>query len=332
MNNVVPVMFCFNENYVIPAAVTFQSMLETVAPGIVLKLYVVHDDISPESQKRLETVVSCFPSASLTFINPANSIDDLFSETKTRGHYSKEMFFKFLAPDLFQQYDKIVISDVDVAFMADVSRDYHDFDTESEYYLAGSPGLVKRGSWVDKIVARYQQKFSKEEISKLLVCAGYFIFNLKKMRSDGCQQKFLDYAKDNAHRILQPEQDVINVTCHPYIKILPADSIVCSYSYEYYDSKADYACDLRYSSDEVESALKKPVQLHFAGAEKPWSHPSCTMAHVWFQILARTPLLTEYLKVMENRYRLDRAKKIISFKVPFSTKVYSLLKIKRSIQ
>jgi lipopolysaccharide biosynthesis glycosyltransferase len=332
VKQVVPVMFCFNENYVIPAAVAFQSMLETVDPNFSLHLYVVYDDISANSQKQLEILVNNFPNASLSFIKVEDNFDGLFSDTKIRGHYSKEMYFKFLAPNLFQQYDKLIISDVDVAFTGDVSKDYNDFDLNSGYYLAGSPGLVKRGSWVDRNLERYKDKFSEEEISKLLVGAGYFIFNLKKMRADECQQKFIDYAQKNTHRVMQPEQDVINLTCYPYIKILPAESMVCSYSYEYYTSPADYTSDLRYSSQEVEAALNKPIQLHFAGSQKPWSHPSCTMGHVWFQILARTPLLPEYLKVMENRFRLDRAKKILSFNVPFSRKVYSLLKIKRSVE
>jgi lipopolysaccharide biosynthesis glycosyltransferase len=332
MQQVLPIMFCFNENYVLPAAVAFQSVLETVDPEYHLELYVVHDDIGADSQKQLEMVVKPFRNASLSFIKVEDNFEDLFSYTKTRGHYSKEMYFKFLAPNLFQQYDKLVISDVDVAFMGDVSKDYDNFDVKSEFYLAGSPGLVKRGSWVDKNLDGYKDKFSEEEISKLQVGAGYFIFNLKKMRADGCQRKFIDYAKKNSHRVRQPEQDVINLTCYPHIKILPAASMVCSYSYEYYTSHADYASDLHYSPQEVESALNNPIQLHFAGSEKPWSHPSCTMGHVWFQILARTPLLTEYLKVMESRFSLDRAKKIISFSVPFSKKVYSLLKSKRSVR
>jgi lipopolysaccharide biosynthesis glycosyltransferase len=329
MKPVIPVMFCFNESYVLPAAVAFQSMLETADPECSFKLYVVHDDICAQSQQQLEMVVSSFPRASLDFVKVDDNFDDLFSNTKVQGHYSKEMYFKFLAPDLFKQYDKLIISDVDVVFMGDVSREYHDFDPAGEYYLAGSPGLVKRDSWVDRNLEMYRDKFSAEEIDKLVVGAGYFIFNLKKMRADGCSRKFIDYARKNTHRVRQPEQDVINIICSPYIKILSAESMVCSYSYEYYTSKAEYACDLRYSAQEVEHALNNPIQLHFAGVQKPWNHPSTTMGHVWFQVLARTPLLTKYLGLMEDRFGLDRAKRIFSFSVPFSRKVYSLLKIKR---
>jgi len=85
------------------------------------------------------------------------------------------------------------------------------------------------------------------------------------MREDDIEQKFIDYAINNQWRIIQPEQDVINLVCHPKIKIMPVNSVVCTYVYEMYKEEKDFNNDLNYSSDEVRFSMKNPIQLHYAG-------------------------------------------------------------------
>lgn len=321
-------MFCFDDNYVLPAVVAFYSMLDKANRDYFYRLYVVHDGLRESNQEKLKVIVKLFDNASIEFIGAGDVFGKLFSLTKSKGHYSKEMYFKFLAPTLLSEYEKIIISDVDVVYLGDVARDFVEFDAASDFYLAGSPGLVRQDSWVDKNSERYRDKFTEEEINKLLVGAGYFIFNITKMRIDGCQEKFINYAIKNAYRVLQPEQDVISLICHPHIKILPADSMVCTYSYEFYKSKDDFSKDLRYVADEVVSALENPVQLHYAGSEKPWSHPGCPRGHIWFEVLSKTPFLVDYLEFMDRKFRFDDAKKIFSMKLPFSRRKIVMVKLK----
>lgn len=122
---IIPIMHCFNDDYVIPASVSFLSMLENANPSYFYKLFVLHTDISESHQKTLHSIVSRFDNASLEFIDIDHRFYDEFDKLKTKGHYTKEMFYKILAPQIFPHYNYIIITDVDVVFCGDIAEIYH---------------------------------------------------------------------------------------------------------------------------------------------------------------------------------------------------------------
>jgi lipopolysaccharide biosynthesis glycosyltransferase len=297
----VPVLTCFDNNFVIPASVAFRSLVEHAERSHHYVIHVLHSDISLVNQRRLGETIAEFSNAEIRFMDMQGMLQDLFDATRTKGHYSKEMFYKLLAPSIFPQHDKMLVTDVDVAFLGDVSRDYLDFDIRADIYLAGSEGLVRRDSWVSRFKRAYDATFTSDEVARLRIGAGYYVANLAKMREDSLEKRFLEFAWANTHRLVQPEQDVLNLICHPKIRILPADSMVCTYSYDFYRTDQDLAEDLTYPADEVKRALDHPVQLHYAGSAKPWNRSDCPKSEVWFEILARTPFLRDQFVAMSRK-------------------------------
>ena len=81
----IPVLHFFNNKYVIPAAVSFYSMLKNANKNHHYLLYVGHSDITKENQKQLIETISCFKNAKLEFINMNNKYDQLFAKTKWGG-------------------------------------------------------------------------------------------------------------------------------------------------------------------------------------------------------------------------------------------------------
>jgi lipopolysaccharide biosynthesis glycosyltransferase len=329
MARTIPVMHCFDNNFVIPASVALYSLLKNGHPAYRYKIHALHSDITEANQAKLHRTVADFGNAELVFIDMRGRFSKLFDDTRIKGHYSKEMFYKLLAPSILPDHEKVLISDVDVVFQGDVSRDFENFNVGSDIYLAGSPSLVRRGTWVEKGLLDYQRDFTDEEIKKLKIGAGYYIANLAKMRADGLEGAFLKYANDNASRLRQPEQDVLNLVCFPKIKLLPADSMVCTYSYELYQSEKDFEDDLNYSGQEVKDALAHPIQLHYAGAVKPWNKPDCAKSEVWFEALTHTPFLHDHLLALGNKIdRLRQQKELFSFSWPFSSRKIVVSRIK----
>ena len=93
-NTIIPVMHCFDNNYVIPAAVSFYSMLENADAKYEYKLYVLHSDITQQNRVKLTQVVQKFPNASIEFVNMSNKFNDIWQDLKFSGHYSKEKITK----------------------------------------------------------------------------------------------------------------------------------------------------------------------------------------------------------------------------------------------
>lgn len=63
----IPIFFTFNDNYAVPAAVAFFSLLNRASADVVYDMHVLHHDISEEHQALLGSVVGRFGNATLTF-------------------------------------------------------------------------------------------------------------------------------------------------------------------------------------------------------------------------------------------------------------------------
>lgn len=291
---IVPIMHCFDDNYVIPASVSFLSMLENANPRYFYKLYVLHTDISEKNQNTLNSIVSKFNNADLQFIDMNNKFNDEFDVIKTKAHYSKEILYKLLAPTIFPQYEQIIITDVDVVFCGDIAEIYD--EGQFDEYIAG---IAYHNVLENFMRNTYEAQFSSEEIRKLLIGAGLLCVNLKKMREDGMEAKCVAYLEQNLHRLKQPEQDVLNLVCYPKIKLLPERFMVCTYLYDVIENNEFFGNEITLGKQDkvwIKEALSKVIQLHYAGAQKPWNTPTCTKSDVWFSYLLKTPFFYEVMR------------------------------------
>ena len=290
----IPLMFCFDNNYVIPAAVAFYSLLEHANREYYYKLYILHTDISLRNQEKLKENVKEFSDFSeLIFVDMENKFKDLWVTISTKGHFSKEVMYKILVANIFPIYDKIIVSDVDVVFLNDISESFFEIDASEDYYLAGTKIIGKMKWYMDQ----YLQWFSKEEVEKLSgFCGGYIVFNLKKLREDHMEEKFIRCFETEGHRINQMEQDVLNLCCYPKTKKLPLKYVACSYMWDEYKTEKDKETDIYYTKEEIEDAMNNTVQLHYATSTKPWKNVNCTKSEVWFKYLIKTNFLREYLE------------------------------------
>lgn len=58
MRKEIPIFFTFDDNYVVPAAVAFYSLLKHTKEDIFYKMYVLHADITEENQQLLLNIVA----------------------------------------------------------------------------------------------------------------------------------------------------------------------------------------------------------------------------------------------------------------------------------
>ena len=145
----------------------------------------------------------------------------------------------------------------------------------------------------------YGAEFSSEEQGKLLIGGGLLCMNLKKMRDDDMQTKCVVYLEQNLHRLKQPEQDVLNLVLHPKIKLLPTRAMVCTYLYDMLDNDEFSGNKVNLSEDNkawLKETTQNPIQLHYAGVQKPWNAPTCTKSDVWFKYLLKTPFFYDVMR------------------------------------
>ncbi len=300
----IPVMHCFDDNYVIPAAVSFSSMLSHANPQYAYRLYVLHSDITVHHQKKLAGLVEKYPNASLTFINMNNRLHDVWASCGTdHGHLRKEVFYKLLAPSLFPQYQKIIITDVDVVFSGDIAPSYFVLDEYPEAYYAGVRQINPKGTFLrDYYNNTYKKQMDSEEFAQLKICGGYLVANLERLRRDGMEEAMVDCLRKNIATLWQLEQDVINYCCRDkQIVYLPLNYVVCSYMYDLCREPSVCASDPHYTYREMRDAMEHPIQLHYATGSKPWNDPEITKAELWYQQLKRTSFQEDYGRLAQAR-------------------------------
>ena len=302
----IPIMFCFDNNYVIPAAVTFYSLLENSNKNYFYKMYVLHTDITEDNQRKLKENIQKFSDFSeLIFINMENKFEKLWETIATKGHFSKEVMYKVLVASIFPKYDKIIVSDVDVVFLNDISESYFSIDSDEDYYLAGIKMIGKLKWYMDQ----YLDRFTQKEVEALSgFCGGYIVFNLKKLRQDNMEEKFINCFINDGHRINQMEQDVLNLCCYPKTKRLPLKYLTCSYVWDEYKTEKDKETDIYYTKEEINDAMTNTVQLHYATSRKPWKDVDCTKSEIWFEYLFKTNYIREYLENLPYKITIPQSR------------------------
>ena len=297
--SIIPIMHCFDNNYVIPAAVSFYSMLQHASTRYEYKLYVLHCDITSQNQKKLTQLVGNFPNATIEFIDMTNRFNYDWMYNSVRGKfYTKELLYKLVAPSIFPMYDKLIITDVDVVFEGDISPSFFSFDVNDSIYVAGTRHIHPPCTLLDEYYSSYTYRFGDKSLSSLKICAGYMVLNLHQLRADKMEDMFINYLKANGSKLIQPEQDVFNFCLKKEnITLLPLNYVLCTYAYDIFETEDTYDDDPHYKQSEIADALLNPIQIHYAGREKPWKFPNITKAGKWFSTLKQTSFYEDYIAI-----------------------------------
>jgi lipopolysaccharide biosynthesis glycosyltransferase len=271
-----PIFFTFDEGYVTPAAVTFESLLAGARPEVFYELYVLHEGISSVSQQRLVDLVRRHGNANLSFIDVAGVLEDAgirfddrsFCLGDDMAKFTKETLLRCLPTMVqeFEQYDQILYSDVDICVVDDISELYS-MDLERNY-IAG----CRCPSFLEEQTAHFPEK-----LRDCYVAGGIWMMNLRQMRQDGIGTKVLALMKNPPFRLIWNDQDVMNLACEGKVAFL---------SYRYCSiplwrallEKVDYV-DSRYPAGELRDAMFRPKIVHYAST-KPWNG-ACEGADLW---------------------------------------------------
>lgn len=341
MKPAIPIIHCFDHNYVLQAAVCFYSLLEHASPQRTYLIEVVGNGLTDGDKALLVGIVSKFPQAKISFMDsPEIELPALPKD----GNISKDVFYKLLAANLFPQYSRVVIADVDVVYQGDIAEVFDALPEDDEAIIA-APLDVTYAAWrgegilrdigYPKSLARYERFLTLEERSKLRFGAGFMVHNLKRIREANLDKVWFDYAQKHFSRLILFEQDVLNYVSGHQMKALPGSAMAIAGYYAHYQtlSEAD-----RKSNPAWDEMYKHPIQVHYASGIKPWKYPDSPMADLWFDALLKSGLFPQWLKWIDN-YMHGESKKykrrtLFQCSMPFGKKQrlrFSMIK-ERSLQ
>lgn len=282
----IPICFTFDDNYVIPAAVAFYSLLTRAKKECFFEMFVLHHNISKENQNLLQDIINKTNNATLTFIDTHNFLSAEF-EKNSFSHgvtfnaiggggikqFTSDTIIRCFISRFLPQYDKVIYSDVDVVFVDDISK-LLEFNLKDKYIAA-----VKAAYGTNYELSHLSEE-NYEKFKDSYFAGGIWVLNLKKIREDNLELKMINIINDDTIIKRWNDQDIMNLACDNKVEFLPLNYI--SYPYLHSFMKESNFIS-HYSRQELFHSIIFPKIIHYAG-HKPWNSTKCYLSQIWWQI------------------------------------------------
>lgn len=283
MSNIIPIVFSANEAYARFIPTVLLSVKENSDPSYFYQIYIFYSELSSQMKKMIRKSESEF--MKIEFINVAEYVKN--TELYTLAHFSKEMYYRLLIPEILKQYDKVVYLDCDVIVRNDISELYA--ENIDEYALAG--------------VVNFCEKMTQNYILSIglkpeqYINSGVLVFNNKRWHKDGLVSKSFQLIEERKDFTL-PDQDVINCVCRGMIKYI-------NHKWNYMWRPSGPLDDLKVQRI-VDEQAKGFYIIHYISGIKPWKNKFISEADIWWSYAKRVPcskkLYKEYINQTINSF------------------------------
>lgn len=301
---VIPIVFTFDDNLLQPACVCISSLLRSANSDTFYDIYILHSDKCDFSETILKDYPLLYGNCSITFRRISNEFINAY---EIRG-ITTTAYYRLLIPEVIREYDKIMYSDVDVIFRADMTR-YYDVDLTG-YYMAG----VDNASALRPSVQAYVKEKLGIDHKYGYFYSGNLLINSAKIREDNLIVRFRELAKNN---FSQQDMDIINIACYGMIKPLSPSFCLTNYLTELIVKRKQDMVAF-FPVEELDYAMQKGI-VHFNGP-KPWKE-WCVNFDIWWEAFRNSPVYDE-----QQYFDFFNAKQGELDKLPLSKRIKILLR------
>jgi lipopolysaccharide biosynthesis glycosyltransferase/uncharacterized protein YbjQ (UPF0145 family) len=267
----IPVVYASDINYMVPTCTSIVSLLENKGP---VTNYIIHilaplDDLD-SSREMVKPLIDKYGAE--VVIHPISEFKDVHIQI---SHITSPTYFRLALPSLLPEVSKCIYLDSDTVVEEDLSTLFR--HNISDFYIAG---VKAAGYHYPKDHAeRHREKIKIESMDRY-VNAGVLVFNLKKIREDGIDKKFMLMSKK---KYPSQDQDIINIACFDAIRHLPLKFNSMTKYLRVTSGKivVDDIGKAVYDKDELNEAIQKPTVIHFADKIKPWDSTTAVLADRW---------------------------------------------------
>lgn len=281
----IPIVFAFDNNLAMPAAVCIYSLFANALPDTVYNIYVLRRKGLELDMSYVYKTLAQFPRHSLELIDVDGTFDSGF---EIRG-ITTPTYYRLLIPSLLPHYDKVIYSDVDVIFRQDLSEVYsQDLDGN---ILGGVNNLAHLDSDL-----RQHYGTNLRLNTNNIICPGFLVMDTASMRKENLEEKFKTLAH-NSYKF--QDQDILNISCAGRIKMLKPKYSLLTYVTIFAMSDKDRFEPL-WTKEDIEEALSVG-NLHYNGV-KPWQG-WCLNFDIWWEYYRKSPIFDPefYFKFYYNR-------------------------------
>lgn len=272
---IVPIVFAFDNNLVLPACVCISSLLMNAKEDTFYDIFILHSEKEKLNKTELDKISHYFPNCKIQY----RVVDETFDKSFEIRGITTPAYYRLLIPELIPEYDKIIYSDVDVIFRSDLSDFYLNTDMQN-YYIAGVNSFAHL---IPENLTYYKRKGMD---ARGIIYSGNLIFNSKKIIEDNIIPKFRSLAT-NKYKF--QDMDILNIVCNGKIKYLSPEFCLTTYisNWTIYNRSE---LNKFWTDEIIDRALSKGI-VHYNG-QKPWKG-FCVNFDIWWEYYRKSPFFDE---------------------------------------
>ena len=211
------IVFAVNEEYANPCRVAIKSILENKNRDTILCIFVLHSDLSHETQANIRKMAQ--DDCEISMVDVKSMICENMYE---KSYFTKEMYYRLIVSDILD-IDKFIYLDADVVVLRDLQELYN-IEFEDNYLIGVQD--EKNGEHL-------------ETNHNVYINSGVMVVNAIKFRADGIWDKCRNYLQRNKD-LHFPDQDTVNHICRDKIKCIDSRWNVLIRGFEYDGLKDAY--------------------------------------------------------------------------------------------
>lgn len=264
MKKPISISFCISDNYARHLAVVIASILVN-NPDDDFVFHVVHHSVTSESEAKVRELESMYPRHKIVFHKIDPNLFEKFPIPPTLAHITREMYYRYILPEILPDEERTIYSDVDVLCVNGGIRELFEMD------LGGNPIAAV----IEETIGVKRTRLELPEGKYF--CSGLLLLNLAMLRGESATRVLLEATANNAGRLVFPDQDVINIVFDGRIKEVPS-IWNCADGYSFF--------------------RKDVVQWHFqCQTQKPWCNLWKNLTWIpYLKYLLKTPYRGEALR------------------------------------
>lgn len=286
--NVLPIVFSVDDNYVLPLSVAIKSLKEKSKKNCII--YVFFENLTEENKGKI-----------FAFSDEKTEIRliCLKEYIKNRSLYTKEyftiaMYFRFFIPEILSEYEKVLYLDCDILVKKDFSFLY-DLDIQG------------------KLIAGVHDEGVEE---KSYINSGVLLFDVKKCNEFYFTEKCLKYVEEHT-KLNCPDQDAINAVCFDNIYYLNLGYNFQGATFCIKASKKISVNALKTVCKMAKINKKDVVFIHYLWGDKPWNSKTFRLKNGVISLVPLEKLWWKEARRLPNNYFKDEKRFKPNFKIKF---------------
>lgn len=250
------ITYATSNEYVKYAGISMTSLLENNKEIGEIVIYYIGDDISKENKQILNNLVHKYR-RKIVFME----FRDLSSEIGDLKRMSRTTYGKLFLSNFIKE-DKIIHIDSDTMILGSL---YELGEMNMGNYLAAG---------VLDCVNDYNRIAAGLDLNDNYINGGVVVFNLKKWREEGLEEKVRDICKISRGKLPNFDQGILNYICRGRLLILNPEYNLLPQMLSFNKKKIErlYQLNHYYTEGQIKEAKLKPIIIHFVTHVygRPW--------------------------------------------------------------